>query len=64
MNEERPSFCTLKQRKAMSRRNESGPKLDLKLNLSPPRADRRLESDVTAELVRVVGAEPRGQKLL
>ncbi|KAL2953762.1 hypothetical protein AAZX31_19G184400 [Glycine max] len=33
-----------KQRKAMSRRNESGPKLDLKLNLSPPRADRRLES--------------------
>ncbi|KHN33172.1 hypothetical protein glysoja_039488 [Glycine soja] len=51
----------------MSRRNESGPKLDLKLNLSPPRADRRLDSptpDVTAELVRVFGAEPRGQELL
>ncbi|CAJ1884062.1 unnamed protein product [Sphenostylis stenocarpa] len=33
-----------KQRKAMSRRNGSGPQLDLKLNLSPPRVDRRLES--------------------
>lgn len=28
----------------MSRRNGSGPQLDLKLNLSPPRVDRRLES--------------------
>ncbi|XP_027922001.1 uncharacterized protein LOC114179755 [Vigna unguiculata] len=28
----------------MSRRNGSGPQLDLKLNLSPPRVDRRLDS--------------------
>ncbi|XP_015581463.1 protein GL2-INTERACTING REPRESSOR 1 isoform X2 [Ricinus communis] len=28
----------------MSRRNGNGPKLDLKLNLSPPRADPRVES--------------------
>ncbi|RDX65023.1 hypothetical protein CR513_56352, partial [Mucuna pruriens] len=36
-----PSTLT---KKAMSRRNGSGPKLDLKLNLSPPRVDRRLAS--------------------
>ncbi|KAK4272698.1 hypothetical protein QN277_021216 [Acacia crassicarpa] len=30
----------------MSRRNGGRPKLDLKLNLSPPRADRRLESPI------------------
>ncbi|XP_050229969.1 protein GL2-INTERACTING REPRESSOR 1-like [Mercurialis annua] len=28
----------------MSRRNGNGPKLDLKLNLSPPRANQRVES--------------------
>jgi len=34
--------------KTMSRRNGSGPKLDLKLNLSPPRVDhRRVESSPT-----------------
>ncbi|ESW34942.1 hypothetical protein PHAVU_001G193700 [Phaseolus vulgaris] len=39
-----PPTTLTKQRKAMSRRNGSGPQLDLKLNLSPPRVDRRLES--------------------
>ncbi|EEF32221.1 protein GL2-INTERACTING REPRESSOR 1 isoform X1 [Ricinus communis] len=32
------------RKKTMSRRNGNGPKLDLKLNLSPPRADPRVES--------------------
>ncbi|PNX88389.1 hypothetical protein L195_g044492, partial [Trifolium pratense] len=36
-----------KQRRKMSRRNGSGPKLDLKLNLSPPRVNRRMESSPT-----------------
>ncbi|KAJ1385780.1 hypothetical protein SESBI_41381 [Sesbania bispinosa] len=35
----------------MSRRNGSGPKLDLKLNLSPPRVDHRLESPTRSEAV-------------
>ncbi|KAK7268054.1 hypothetical protein RIF29_20738 [Crotalaria pallida] len=38
-------FAEKEKGKTMSRRNGSAPKLDLKLNLSPPRADdRRLES--------------------
>ncbi|XP_027353012.1 uncharacterized protein LOC113863579 [Abrus precatorius] len=35
----------------MSRRNGSGPKLDLKLNLSPPRVDRRLASPTRSATV-------------
>lgn len=35
----------------MSRRNGSGPKLDLKLNLSPPRVDRRMESPTRSATV-------------
>ncbi|XP_057432969.1 protein GL2-INTERACTING REPRESSOR 1-like [Lotus japonicus] len=41
----------VKQRKTMSRRNGSGPKLDLKLNLSPPRVDRRMESPTRSATV-------------
>ncbi|KAK7284811.1 hypothetical protein RJT34_19564 [Clitoria ternatea] len=40
-----------KQRIAMSRRNGSGPKLDLKLNLSPPRVDGRQESPTRSATV-------------
>ncbi|KAK7337288.1 hypothetical protein VNO77_17853 [Canavalia gladiata] len=53
-----PAICSqttpiesLTIRKAMSRRNGSGPKLDLKLNLSPPRVDRRLESPTRSATV-------------
>ncbi|XP_061354377.1 protein GL2-INTERACTING REPRESSOR 1-like [Gastrolobium bilobum] len=41
----------LTQGEAMNRRNGSGPKLDLKLNLSPPRVDRRLESPTRSATV-------------